>query len=81
MAGRDDGSSPGNVLFEFSPIGGQMRVVAIDEASGIEVVLIAPLRASKHHMQTLALAKLRRRLGGAEMEPAPPPLPQRGKLV
>jgi hypothetical protein len=81
MAGRDDHRPPGNVLFEFSPIGGQMRVVAIDEASGIEVVLIAPLRASQQQMQTLALAKLRRRLGGAQVDPAPSPLPTRGKLV
>lgn len=81
MAGRDDKSSPGNVLFEFSPVGGQMRVVAIDEATGIEVVLIAPLRASQHHMQTLALAKLRRRLGGPDTETPPPPTPIRGKLV
>lgn len=78
MAGRDDKSSPGNVLFEFSPVGGQMRVVAIDEATGIEVVLIAPLTATQPQMQQLALAKLKRRL--SEKSPPPAPAP-RGKFA
>jgi hypothetical protein len=50
------------VLFEFTPMGPQMRVVAIDGRTGIEVVVIAPLSATKAQMQTLALAKLRKRL-------------------
>ena len=52
----------GQVLFEFVQMGQQMRVAAIDEATGIEVVVIAPLNAAKGHMQRLALAKLKRRL-------------------
>jgi hypothetical protein len=39
-----------------------MRVAAIDGRTGIEVVVIAPLSATKAQMQTLALAKLRKRL-------------------
>ena len=70
MAGRDDNSPSGRVLFEFTQVGQQMRVVAIDEASGTEVVAIAPLTATAHQMQQLALGKLRRKLG---MEPAPKP--------
>lgn len=62
MAG-DDGSQPGRVLFEFRPLGQQMRVAAIDEATGTEVVVIAPLTATPHQMQQLALGKLRRKLG------------------
>ncbi len=76
--GRDDGS--GQVLFEFTQLGAQMRVAAIDVDSGIEVVVIAPLTATRIHMQNLALAKLRRRLTGET--PAPPsPAPSRGRLV
>ena len=39
-----------------------MRVAAIDAATGIEVVVIAPVTATQIQMQTLALAKLRRRM-------------------
>ena len=81
MAGRDDQSPPGNVFFEFAQIGSQMRVVAIDEQSGTEVVLIAPVSATQHQMQTLALKKLRRRLEGAAPDTPPSPPPMRGKLV
>lgn len=60
--------SDGDVLFEFVQMGQQMRVAAIDATSGTEVVVIAPLNASKLDMQRLALAKLKRKLGqgGAE---------------
>ncbi|MDC9825999.1 serine hydroxymethyltransferase [Devosia sp. ZB163] len=70
MAGRDDSQS-GRVFFEFAQLGQQMRVAAIDEATGTEVVVIAPLTATPHQMQQLALAKLRRRLG-TEPPPRPP---------
>lgn len=39
-----------------------MRVAAIDAATSLEVVVIAPLTATRVQMQNLALAKLRRRL-------------------
>ena len=50
------------VLFEFVQIGQQMRVAAIDAATGLEVIVITPISASRQQMQQLALAKLRRRL-------------------
>ncbi len=78
MAGGDGQSPAGRVLFEFTQVGQQMRVVAIDEATGTEVVLIAPLTATQPQMQQLALAKLRRRLG--ETAP-PPPSPPRGRFA
>ncbi len=53
---------PGEVFFEFTQIGPQMRVAAIDARTGIEVVVIAPATATQVQMQTLALAKLKRRL-------------------
>ena len=62
-AGKSASTTGGSdVFFEFTRIGGQMRVAAIDSRTGIEVVLIAPLTATQIHMQTLALAKLKRRL-------------------
>jgi hypothetical protein len=50
------------VLFEFTAIGGAMRVAAIDAETGIEVVVMGPTHASRADLQKLALAKLRKRL-------------------
>lgn len=50
------------VLFEFHQAGPQVRVAAIDVATGIEVVVIAPASATQMQMKNLALAKLLRRL-------------------
>lgn len=55
-------SGPSEVFFEFTRLGGQMRVAAIDSKTGIEVIVIAPVTATQVQMQNLALAKLRRRL-------------------
>ena len=55
-------SSGAEVFFEFTQLGGQMRVAAIDAKTGIEVVIVAPVTATQHQMQTIALAKLKRRL-------------------
>lgn len=55
----------GDVYFEFVQVGQQMRVAAIDVASGLEVVVITPANATRPQMQQLALAKLRRKLAGA----------------
>ena len=55
-------SAPNEVFFEFTQLGGQMRVAAIDAKTGIEVVIVAPVTATQHQMQTIALAKLKRRL-------------------
>lgn len=56
------GGKATEVLFEFTQLGQQMRVAAIDAATGTEVVVIAPLSATPLQMKTLALAKLRRRM-------------------
>ena len=61
--GGHEGPPAGHeVFFEFTQIGGQMRVAAIDAATGIEVIVIAPLTATQIQMQNVALAKLKRRL-------------------
>ncbi len=56
------GKGSGEVFFEFTQIGSQMRVAAIDAATATEVVIIAPLTATRIQLQNIALAKLRRRL-------------------
>ena len=50
------------MLFEFTQLGGQMRVAAIDARTGTEVIVIAPVTATQVQMQNIALAKLKRRL-------------------
>ncbi len=55
----DDGRE---ILFEFRPIGNQVRVAAIDPESGIEVIVIAPRNAAQSDMQRIATAKLMRQL-------------------
>ena len=60
------------VLFEFVQVGRQMRVAAVDTQTGTEVIVLAPLAATKAQMQQVALAKLRKKLGAAE-----PQAPQR----
>lgn len=50
------------VCFEFTPIGASVKVAAIDVATGIEVSVIGPARASQADLQQLALRKLRARL-------------------
>lgn len=62
----------GEVYFEFVQVGQQMRVAAIDAATGTEVIVITPAIATKHHMQQMALAKLRKKLGAT-----PPEAPRR----
>ena len=59
----------GEVLYEFVQIGQQMRVVAIDPDTGVEVVVLAPIQATRLQMQAVAAAKLRKRLRDAEASP------------
>lgn len=61
---------PSEVLLEFVRIGGQMRVSAIDSATGIEVVIIAPHNAPRAQVQQIALAKLKRKME-SEGKPTP----------
>ncbi|WP_193336299.1 DUF6898 family protein [Devosia beringensis] len=67
----------GEVYFEFSQVGRQMRVAAIDADTGIEVIVITPVSATKMQMQQLALAKLLKKLGTTP----PPPARPAGKLA
>ena len=55
-------TGPREVLFEFTAIGTVVKVSAIDAATGIEVSVMGPVRASRADLQQLALAKLNARL-------------------
>lgn len=55
-------ASQGGVCFEFTPVGGSVKVSAIDVATGTEISVIGPARAARAHLQQLALQKLNARL-------------------
>ncbi len=46
-------------IFAFHQIGINVKIIAIDEKTGIEVCTIAPYTLSQKDMQTLALQKLK----------------------
>jgi hypothetical protein len=62
MAEAEEGGPTGGVYFEFTPIGTSVKVAAIDAATGLEVSVIGPARASQADLQQLALQKLKARL-------------------
>jgi hypothetical protein len=50
------------VYFEFTPVGGVVKVAAIDSETGIEVTVMGPSTASQADLERLALQKLKARL-------------------
>jgi hypothetical protein len=65
MPGRPPVPERGEVYFEFTAIGGLLRVAAVDAATGIEVVTFGPATAAQTDLERLALAKLRKRLAAS----------------
>jgi uncharacterized protein DUF6898 len=53
---------PREVYFEFTAIGGSVKVVAIDALTGTEVSVIGPVNAAQSDLERLALQKLRARM-------------------
>lgn len=51
-------TSKGSVFFTFKQMGNIMRVTAIDEKTGREVIISAPINLSQAEMQTLAYNRL-----------------------
>lgn len=61
------------VIFEFKPIGGSVKLTAVDVASGIEVSVVGPTGPASHReLERIALQKLQQRLG-REIGGAPKP--------
>jgi hypothetical protein len=82
--GPERGGKSGEVFFEFTQLGQQMRVAAIDAATSTEVVIIAPVTATRIQMQNIALAKLKRKLTEAASVQQPAPadtVPEPGRHV
>ena len=54
--------SEATFYLEFLSLGGQVKVMAIDPVTGIEVSIIVPESASKSEMTNVAVEKLKRRI-------------------
>ena len=63
-------SARGEIYLEFISVGRQVKVVAIDAATGIEVSIFGPLTASQAELQRIAVAKLKRRIAMEKPGPA-----------
>ena len=77
MAGPDSsqsGPTQQRILFEFQQLGQQVRVSAIDEATGTEVVVICPPQLGQAQMQRMALQKLRHKMGLPHDDTPPAPV-------
>lgn len=62
-------SSPGGkrgealeVIFEFVPVGGSVKVTATDTATGTDVTIVGPAGAPHRELERIAVQKLRQRL-------------------
>ena len=55
-------SNSREVYFEFTAIGGTVKVVAIDALTGAEVSVMGPASAAQADLERLALQKLKARL-------------------
>jgi hypothetical protein len=61
----NDTPKSGEVYFEFTAIGRNVKVAAIDAATGTEVVVMGPATASQADLERLALRKLTAKLKSA----------------
>jgi uncharacterized protein DUF6898 len=53
---------PGEIYLEFRPLGQQVKVTAIDAATGVEVSAFGPKSAAQGDLKRIAIRKLQRRL-------------------
>jgi hypothetical protein len=59
------------VIIEKYQVGNALKIIAIDEVSLEEVSFVAPLSASRHDIEQLALQKLRYRQAQKKMSSPP----------
>ncbi len=60
--GSEQGPRPGEIYLELTPLGRQVKVVAIDATTGIEVSVMGPVTAAPSDLKNLAIRKLKRRI-------------------
>jgi hypothetical protein len=67
-ARRDASPEKGEIYLEYRVIGAQMRVDAIDAATGVEVTVFGPKTLSEKELGGLAVRKLKHRLATMDAE-------------
>lgn len=58
----DDDHPRGEAYIEFKQVGQAMKVIAVDAATGIEVVIMGPATASQNDLKRVAIRKLKAQL-------------------
>ena len=69
MAELGRGNAPREVFYEMTAIGGSVKVVAIDSATGTEVTVIGPAGTAQADLERLALGKLKARIAREGAKP------------
>lgn len=54
----------GEIYIEFSRHGSQLRAVAVDAGTGVEVTVFGPASVARNDLARIAVRKLERRLAG-----------------
>lgn len=62
----DGDPRPGEIYLEFKPVGQAMKVTAVDAATGVEVVVMGPVSASRTDLQKIAVRKLKAQIDKAD---------------
>ena len=57
-----DQPRPGEIYVQFQPVGQAVKVIAVDAATGMEVVVMGPATASRADLQNVAVRKLKAQL-------------------
>ena len=61
---------PGEIYIEFFTIANQIKAVAVDARTGVEVTVFGPKSVSRDDIQALAVRKLKRRLEQLSQKPS-----------
>lgn len=69
-AASQDIGPRGEVYIEYRQVGQTIKVIAVDAATGTEVVIMGPVSASQNDLKRIAVRKLKAQLGKAETEAA-----------
>ncbi|ABS64513.1 hypothetical protein Plav_2906 [Parvibaculum lavamentivorans DS-1] len=56
---RDDGGARREIIIEYTPIGGSVKVTAVDVETGTEVSVVGPATAAEVELERVAVRKLR----------------------
>ena len=70
--GQGESGERREVIFEYIPIGGSVKVTAVDVTTGLEVSVIGPSIAAQSELERVAVQKLRYMLEKKKNEGAKP---------